>query len=1367
MTGSWGWAFFPVVSIGPACCAGIFAVFRQKIAAIKPADSSLFARRPRILGAWPGRRLSAHWQHWQRWLWWLALTLYFATGLLILILRHAVFPYIEDYRGNLEQALANALNLPVAIQLVDARWRGFSPHLALQGLQIRDEDGRPALTFDHVEADLSWTSLLHFELRLRRLEILAPQLDVRRDRAGRIFVAGLQLNTQAADSDNAFLEWLLAQHRIIIRDAGITWHDEQRGAPPLTLQHFNLHLQNDGRRHRFGLTAEPPQMLASRFDIRGDFSGRKLDQPATWKGRAYAELAYADLSVWRQWIDYPVDLPQGSGALRVWLNLEQQQLAGMMADIALRDVRVRASQELPFLDLQNLSGRLEGRRNAQGYQLSAQRLSLQTEDGIAFAPMDFQLAWNEATGRKPASGVFEADQLDFDVLVRFAAYLPFDAGLRKQLDNYAPRGRLSNLKTSWAGRLDEQGRIHPDKYSLSAHFERLGMNAWGALPGFAGLSGSVAGNEQGGTFRLASKAAILQLPAVFADPQIEFGSLNAELNWKTQKEAVELRLERASFNNADAAGSITGNYIYPRDESGTPGRIDLQARLTHGQGNAVWRYIPLVVDEEVRDWLRTSIIGGIGKDANLRLQGDLRNFPFEDGSGIFEIKGGIDGATLDYAEGWPKIDNIMGSLEFIGNRMVIRADSARIAGVKLNEVMAEIADLSADENLLRITGKASGPTSDFLDFIEHSPVGASIDHFTEDMKAQGNGFLDLKLLLPLQQLASAKIVGSYRFAGNRIDVDPDLPTLANVYGQLNFTGDALEAKRIRATLLGMPLAFDLKTMGNGVVKVDADGQLNILELRKQFSHPLLDHLSGSSPWRGTVLARKKNSEAVLESRLTGIASSLPEPFNKSASDVLPLRFERQPLVVAPVGKTTGKAATTVVQTLPRDQLSLVLGQVLKLQLVRRAATGAGSQASIERGLIGLGESPALPSRGVLLAINLPTLDVDRWRALLDKPASDKADEQSALASFPLSAVMLKTSELKVLEQTFNDFVMNAELGRDATWRAELKSPGISGELSKKNSPDSRLYARLKQLSLDSSAKTAVTSTRQTRQTTRPGDLPDMDVEIEQFNLRGRPFGKLKLTADNRNEGWDARFDIDNEDGRFVGSGSWSFGAAQGAGSTDLKFTLTARSIEKLLGRMGYADAVKRGKATLEGRLAWLGAPSAIEYASLNGELKVDAENGQFNKLEPGVGRLLGILSLQSLPRRISLDFRDVFSQGFAFDSINGQLTMRNGIMETQGAGVQIRGPAAKVQMTGSVNLPQETQNLKVRVQPAIGESLAVGAMIASPAAGAIAWLAQKALRDPLDQAFAFEYAVTGGWAEPKVERLSRPASFAPTNEGGQ
>ncbi len=190
----------------------------------------------------------------------------------------------------------------------------------------------------------------------------------------------------------------------------------------------------------------------------------------------------------------------------------------------------------------------------------------------------------------------------------------------------------------------------------------------------------------------------------------------------------------------------------------------------------------------------------------------------------------------------------------------------------------------------------------------------------------------------------------------------------------------------------------------------------------------------------------------------------------------------------------------------------------------------------------------------------------------------------------------------------------------------------------------------------------------------------------------------------------------------------------------------------MLARLGHPGAVRRGTASLEGGLGWAGPPTTLDYGSLKGQLKLEAANGQFNKLEPGVGRLLGIVSLQSLPRRISLDFRDIFSEGFAFDSLKGSFAVTHGVMETRD--LQIQGPAAKVLMNGSVDLARETQDLKVRVQPSVSETVATGVLLVNPAVGAAAWVMNKVFGNPLDKAFAFDYAVKGSWIEPTVEKLA-------------
>ncbi len=153
-----------------------------------------------------------------------------------------------------------------------------------------------------------------------------------------------------------------------------------------------------------------------------------------------------------------------------------------------------------------------------------------------------------------------------------------------------------------------------------------------------------------------------------------------------------------------------------------------------------------------------------------------------------------------------------------------------------------------------------------------------------------------------------------------------------------------------------------------------------------------------------------------------------------------------------------------------------------------------------------------------------------------------------------------------------------------------------------------------------------------------------------------------------------------------------------------------------------------------------------------------------------MGRLLGVLSLQALPRRITLDFRDVFSEGFAFDSVTGAGTIAAGVMSTDN--LRLAGAAANVDISGSIDLSRETQQLRVRVLPALSTTFSAGAavlFIANPlvgaAVGAGTLLAQKLLKDPLEQLFSYDYAVSGGWADPVVERVgsrTAAASTAPT-----
>jgi uncharacterized protein (TIGR02099 family) len=1263
---------------------------------------------------------------------------YFAVGLLVLVLRHSVLPGIEHYRGDIERMLSTGLARPVAIRAIDARWQGWWPNLRIHGLEIRDAEGRPALGFDEVEADLAWSSLWHLRPHFARLEIDAPSLDLRRDPRGRLFVAGLELSNDDPSGDD-FSDWLLAQDRIVIRNATITWHDELRGAPPLALAQLNVDLRNGGSRHRFGVTAQPPRELASRLDIRGDFRGRDLDQLDLWRGEIYLDLEHVDLAGWRAWLDYPIALPRGSGGLRLWLGVDRREPMYLTADVRLKDVSMRLAPDLPPLVLDRLDGRLAGRRLADGYSFEAKQLSLASRDKVEIAPTDLEFSWHPGTGTRPAHGRATANGLDLGALGALAGHLPLDAGTRGQLKSYRPQGRLGDLRLSWSGEGEQLGA-----YSLKTRFEDLGLAARGVLPGFSGLDGYLEADEKGGRLQLDSRDAMVELPAVFPEPRMTLAVLEAQADWKIDGGAVEAQLRRARFENSDAAGEASGRY---RGNGHEPGWIDLSASLGRASGGAVWRYMPSVVNKETRDWLRNSIVGGAAT-ATLRLKGDLQRFPFSDGSGIFEVKGPYHGAALNYASGWPAFDEVAGDLEFVGARMTIRAKRAKLWGVALADVKAEIADLGANEELMTITGLARGPTADFLRFIEASPVGERIDHFTEDMRATGNGELRLRLDMPLRRITDTRVDGRYRFLGNGLVYDQDMPPLGDINGELHFTGDRLDAQHIRAAMLGAPMSLDVTTE-DGRVAVKAAGNISVRGLRQQYVHPVFDHLSGTTPWSGTVRVKKRAAEVRIESSLQGISSSLPAPFNKTAGDTLPLVFERKPPPenLAPI---KGRRPATAKSPADRDMIGVSLGDALRVQLIRRHEDG---KAAVERGMVAVGRGDWwLPERGVMLAVRAQRLDGDFWRRLL---GSGNGDDRGG--GLPLTQMDLRADELVLFDRSI-EAVQAAGNFDGGIWKLDLKSRQASGNIEWNGSGAGRLNGHLSQLVIADSPEPAAQAVR----TDAAERLPSIGLTIDRVLFHGRDLGEVRLKADNRDGDWLAHFEAKSDDGQLEANGRWRTTQPPAIPShTSVAFKLTANSAERMLARLGYPEVVRRGSATLDGQLSWAGPPTGIDYASLAGKLKLEAASGQFNKLEPGVGRLLGIVSLQSLPRRISLDFRDIFSEGFAFDNIAGQLTVDRGIMETRD--FQIQGPAAKVLMHGRVNLAAETQDLKVRVQPSVGETVATGVLLVHPVAGAAAWVMNKLFGSPLDKAFAFDYAVTGSWADPTVSKLAAqgPAAGSP------
>jgi uncharacterized protein (TIGR02099 family) len=1252
--------------------------------------------------------------HRLHWLWpWLAgrsirilgwglLAAWLAFAVLLLVLRYAVLPNIGEYQSAIEEAATRAVGQPVRIGRVEAHWQGLNPDLVLDDVVIADRQGGSAFSLARVEGVLSWHTLWRLRPTLALLAFDGPVLHVRRDTNGKITVAGVDTE---GESDPAFAEWVLEQKRIRIRDATIVWDDRLRKAPPLVLEDLQFALDNSGRRHRFGLSAAPPDELAARIDIRGEVKGDIGEALEHLSGRIFVELNYADLAGWRAWVDYPVDLPQGRGALRIWGDLDDG--AGKLtADVALEELHIRLGRKLPELELASMRGRLEGRYKADEWAVAGQKVELQTQDGIRIAPSDFKVDWHQDPASTVVNGNASASFLDLAVLGRLAAYLPLDAHSRDLLIRHRPQGQIAELKASWA--LDGETL---KRYSLKAGFRDMGIEASGIFPGAGGVSGVIDLTEKGGELKLDSGVSSLSLPAIFPEPNIALDTLKVKANWKNSPQGTDIKLDKLEFAGPDAAGSAQGTYRYTGEG---PGEIDLTASVERGEGTAVWRYMPHAVNAAARNWIRRGIVGGRGYDGKLILKGNLKDFPFRDGKGgKFVVTAKAAGAKVDYADGWPAIDGIDADMTF-DTGMKIKASKGRILGASLGDVRVDIPDFESHEEMLLVRGVAHGPTSEFFQFIEQSPVAGQIDHFTDGMKAVGNGSLNLELDIPLRHALDTKVRGDYRFLNNQLQPLAGLPPLTQVNGHLLITENTVSARDIAGQVFGGPLKVQVKSAGDKVGVV-ATGTAGIGEVSKYFGWPLINHLSGNAAWKADINIRRRNADVVVESDLLGISSPLPDPLNKNATMPLALRIERS----APDAQ--------------REQYRITLGKVAQGLIVRKGE-------SWERGVFAVGDvEPRLPEKGLAVRVATPRIDADAWKNFLPEGAAGGADS----GGLALNVVTLKTPQLHLFDRDYSQ-VDVALRPRDGGWQIGLNTREAVGEVFWKSAGEGWVEGNFKRLVVRQSTEAADGAS------SLINTLPGMSLSVDDFYIGEKALGRLELKARNDKGAWNLdTLSLENPDGALKGKGIW---VNNGRHQTRLDFELTAKDVGKLLDRLGYADTVRRGKAKLTGDLQWSGPLTGIHYPSLTGQLNVEAEKGQFNKLEPGVGKLLGLISLQSLPRRLTLDFRDIFSDGLAFDSIESKLSIRKGIMRTTDP-LRISGPAAQIEMRGETDLKAETQDLQVVVRPELGGLAAVGAAaLVHPAIGAAALVANTVLQKPLNRLFSYRYHVTGTWADPKVDK---------------
>jgi uncharacterized protein (TIGR02099 family) len=1232
----------------------------------------------------------------------------------IITLRYFMLPDVDQYKPKIESEISKNLGQKITIGKINSNWHGLNPNISMRNINIYDQDANVALSFDRIDASLSWLSIPLLEPRFSSINIFHPQLLIKKNMDGTVNVAGISTN-ETSNSD--FPNWILKQSEFNVLDANVVWQDDFRGAPPLSLNHLNLRLQNPSwdsmrGRHRFSFKAIPSAGEAKFIDIRGNVFGKDINQLSNWHGSLFGSINTNDISAWKPWVDYPFDLTAGQGITKIWVDFKNAKATKLTADIALHQVISRLKLNDQESIFNHLIGRLNWQQFKDGQSLSGERLYISTSDGLDINNGNFSLRGKTVKNEERLAASIQLNKIQLQALNKLKSYFPLPEKLTQAIDEIQPQGTLDDLQMSW-----ENNKDSLEKYALKTNFTNLSMQTFPPLkiPGFNNLKGSIEVNETNGKITLDTEQSSVNDERLFRWP-IAFNNIKGKITWRNNQSKYNVHITQLAFRTPDLSGVIDG-YFSGGDT--TNPYVDLTGHIDEVRLKNTKYYLPNTLSEDTLNWIDTSILDGVATDAKLTLKGNPDEFPFIDGKkGIFRVTAKAHNVLLDHTTDWPKINGIKMSLLFEGKRMEINAIEGNAYGNQIIKAKVSIPDLMEDETKLDISGEVQGDISDGINYINASPIAKMADDFTRQLKTTGKGKLSLNIHIPLYHLDQTIVNGTYAILNASMASDM-IPEISKINGELKFTDHSIDMKNINALIFDGPAQFNLATDKNHAIQITGRGKLNDIGLKKYYPS-IPKSISGASEWELNGHIAENKNEIKLSSNLIGLSSSLPPPLNKNAKDTLTLLIEK---------KQNSKT---------QDLIKIKLGNEVAGQFITSTVDGVNK---IDRGEIGIHSTPEIPSqKGITLKGKFAYLDMDDWLSHIDK----SNDKTSYSSQFAINQVELSADHFDLFDRRFNEFKLKAKLN-DHAWLLNVNSQELIGDIKWVKDGHGKVIANLNQLKLPATSPDAVLKEKVPLKQLNL-KYPALDLNADNFEIGEKKFGRLELQAQEQKGSWSInQLRISNPDGVITANGEWNNWKRRP--NTMLRFNWDLNNIGNGLKRLNYPNLIKGGTAKINGQLSWDGSPHEFDIPNLSGTLKLEAKKGQILQVEPGVGRLFSVLSLQNLPRRLSLDFKDLFSTGFSFDKISADVQIERGIMRSDN--FKMEGPTARVEIKGETDLDKETQHLYVKAMPFISDTLSLAAFAGGPAVGAAAYIAQKVLKDPLNKIAESEYEIVGTWSKPE------------------
>lgn len=1270
----------------------------------------------------------------------LLVSLIISLAVVLLVLRAFAF-YLEETPHLIEELIEAHLQTQVKFDEIKVGVHPLFPSVSMRNFTIRtksDEEKLLEFTSASVRLDIP-RSILRGQIIIDTLTLKGLSAIIRRNSKSEISIAELQLtNAQPGKPDSgqslqAFLA-LLNQTNFMISESEIYFIDEMQKIPTVFVSDINIKMKNNKQRHQISLRAKLNDS-DTLLDFRLDFNGR-IDDISNWNGQVYAAVDNLNQQTLLHFLQKEVlqveefQLNDIEANSRIWSTINKGNLQSIQGEVVIENANLKRVDNNHSIHFDRLSSNFKLQRHHTNIQNSDTSIAdaITKETNWMFDLYDLNLSVNsKMISEKYISLKFHKaenellsqlqvffNKLDFNEFSHVISFFAPKEFNEKVYSYLKPRGSLENIMTTFQFDASEMP-IDIQHYQVQTDINDFGMNSILSLPKVRHFSAQLVFNETTGRAIIDSADMKLHLKSLFRDSW-PISQLTGELFWQKEGKQWLLGAENLVIKGPHFAAANADLKLWIAETGQV--FMDLTGFYENVNVDAISNYVPAkVMSQGLVKWLDNALISGLVPDGGIAFRGNLSEFPYKDHSGNMDIVFNTQDVLLEYLDDWPKLSNINAQVQFTQKGMKIEGRHSKIFSAQSQNVQVDLDDYL--ERILLIKGDINSSLDDGIKFLQQSKLVSDDVLGMIDAKDEIDINLDLKI--PLEKGIADNKIG---IRLNNADYYPPgferkKGLVSHLKGDIMIHNKSINARKLSAQLMGLPAQISIKTdkklsksTADPDISVNIDSKFSVKQLKKynfipESFIPLSDQLSGIGNIKLTIdLPNKQRALAFnIYSSLKNISSQLPAPFNKQAKQSTPLIMSYAE--IKPSGRNK-KTPTALVKMKYSKELSLVV-------LIDSASKTEGFKL-LKGNLAFAGDTAKLPGNNLLRITGaLRDVPLEQWQSVFDSSAKNKKNIQPGKKSERPAKTLSIPVELAMTELVLPELQFGAN---------DPDKPKNSSGTKNKSLTGSRFDVE---------------------------SFPLVNGHIDSLKLGKLDLGRFSMQSSRVDKG--IVFDVIALEGAlltFNGKGKWHHRNTQP--EVDLEGIAEIPSLEKLAVAFGNDRLVRQSKAKISAYVSWPGGLNDFSKETVEARLNFNVEKGAWIEGEPGAaGRLLGLLNMNALVRRLSLDFSDVSAEGFKFDRIEGDFRIKDAMAYTDN--FRIFSPSAKILVTGHTGLVTEEIDQRVTVIPEVSATLPIaGAVVAGPAGAAVVWIGQKILGDQLNKVTAFDYTIKGNWDQPVIKK---------------